>query len=188
MSGLFYLCAGSITRPLHSLESQTSQPCFDFLHPVALDFDGPTGANANGVVPRIFRNGDLQNRSEFVEKDVSVARDLFDPCCHSSTVLSVMGWTNKNIKSAKWAKQTKYHNGWKRKSSFIRWRKSHRKKDLCPEHGYEFSQSRPVWNHGERFNGAISYQCRMTHRCSEYTGKNPSALLGLFLVRATWKG
>mmetsp|Transcript_15028 Transcript_15028/g.30721 ORF Transcript_15028/g.30721 Transcript_15028/m.30721 type:complete len:82 (+) Transcript_15028:429-674(+) len=26
------------------------------------------------------------------------------------------------------------------------------------------------------------------HRCSEYTGKNPTALLGLFLVRATRKG
>lgn len=91
ISGLVYLCARLVVRSLHNLESQASQPCFDFLHPVALDFDGPTGANTNGVVPRIFGNGDLQNRSEFVEENVSVARNLFDPRCHSSTVLSVMG-------------------------------------------------------------------------------------------------
>ena len=82
-------------RSIRFLEPKTRQPCFDFLHSVALDFDSPTGANSNGVVARIFWNGDLEGRSEFVEEDIPVARDLFDPCRYSGAVLSVTGCANE---------------------------------------------------------------------------------------------
>ena len=71
------------------LETKARQPRFDFLDPVALDLDGSTGANPNGVVPGILWDGDLEGRSEFVEEQILVSRDFFDPCRYPGTVLSV---------------------------------------------------------------------------------------------------
>ncbi len=53
--------------------------------------------------------------------------------------------------------------------------------------GFQASNSfrRPSSNlHIIRFSSQSNF--KQTHRCSEYTGRNPNALLGLFLVRATW--
>ncbi len=71
------------------LETKARQPRFDFLDPVALDLDGSTGANPNGVVPGVLWDGDLEGRSEFVEEEILVSRNFFDPCRYPSTVLSV---------------------------------------------------------------------------------------------------
>ncbi len=72
-----------------SSKAKTCQPRFNFLNSVALDFNGPAGANPNGVVAGILWNGDLECRSEFVEENVLVSRHFFDPCRDSGTVLSV---------------------------------------------------------------------------------------------------
>lgn len=71
------------------LKSETRQPRFHLKDPVALDLDGPAGANPNGVLARVFGNRDLQGRPELVQEFIAIARYLFDPGGDPGTVLSI---------------------------------------------------------------------------------------------------
>lgn len=85
------LCLIRVSTPKlpYSLESKTSQPCFDFQNAVALYFNGSTCADANIVLLGILWNGNLQGCSQFIQEHTSIARDFFDPGCDSSTILSI---------------------------------------------------------------------------------------------------
>ena len=87
------------------LETETRQPCFHFQNPVALDFDGSTSANPNGVLTGVLGNRNLEDRSQLVQKKTPVARDLFDPGCDPRTILSVIECLYPNAKRPKKARK-----------------------------------------------------------------------------------
>ena len=74
------------------LEPETRQPCFHFEDPVALDFEGPTVADPNVVVPGILGDRDLEGRSQLLQEETPVARNFFDSGSDPRTVLSVIGY------------------------------------------------------------------------------------------------
>lgn len=159
------------------LKPEARQPRFHFGDPVAFDFNGPAGANPNRILPWILGNGDLERRSQFVQKETSIARDFLDPRRDSSAVFSVVGWIatetmvkttcitsrKKSEKKHKRMLQKKMGNGF-----LVR----------CSKSPKGASLSKVLYE-------CISTEGNITHRYSEYTGRNPTAPLGLFLVRAT---
>ena len=79
-------------QSVFNLKPKARQPRFHFEDPVALDFEGPTVADPNVVVPGILGDRDLEGRSQLLQEETPVARNFFDSGSDPRTVLSVIGY------------------------------------------------------------------------------------------------
>jgi hypothetical protein len=71
-----------------NLKSKTCQPLLHVSHSISFDFDGSTRPNPDDIISWIPGNRNLQRRSQFIQKDILIARYLFDASCYLGTIFS----------------------------------------------------------------------------------------------------